>query len=276
MGSKHAKDIKNSPTSPPIYLLDFVETADSVRRISQQKVIDLPVAKDLIRLCNKITVLEPNTKNPIPNSNIQEEDFECENKLTKIQSMNDPHLSESCLVNGNNIQSFTCRLLENNVNFNSGFWFIDIIIDPSNGKVTVCHRRKERVTGQFFDFTPHSASLPSIPTSQMASKSKQFSSSTSSLYKPSMPDMIRKLYTFEWKLYFELCPHNLNKIESVKMELVGQLDFSDSEIKFSDEEQEKIEQTFVNTAHGFDIKYDKEFEKLLAIYKKKEKKAKKK
>ena len=256
--------------------------------------------------------------------------------------MNDPHLSESCLVNGNNIQSFTCRLLENNVNFSnyqtletflinyfgeaspvltilkfcnqsiiapgvialkrqlgqlfrykgkynqkfnlyinmmikdSGFWFIDIIIDPSNGKVTVCHRRKERVTGQFFDFTPHSASLPSIPTSQMASKSKQFSSSTSSLYKPSMPDMIRKLYTFEWKLYFELCPHNLNKIESVKMELVGQLDFSDSEIKFSDEEQEKIEQTFVNTAHGFDIKYDKEFEKLLAIYKKKEKKAKKK
>ncbi|KAF0978991.1 hypothetical protein FDP41_002061 [Naegleria fowleri] len=362
MGTKQTKEAKKtSPlTIDTSSQVDGVHVGESVRNIFQQKLCDLPVAKDLLRLCNKISIFEVNTFSTdqmfsypnidelqllnyrIKDLNKEDDDIEngeddikFENKFTRvihsiltvlvqeIESINENRNEQchTCCTNGNHIASLSCHMFEKEVNLNnfqsleqfmlnyfgeespvvtvlklcnqsiiapavialkkqlgqlfrykdSGYWFIDILINK-NGGVTVCHRRKERVTSHAFDHTSHSQSYPSLPSASQPVSLKKSSVSTTALPKPKndISSLTRKLYTFEWRLYINLSPSTLTQLDSIRLELVDHLDFSDSEILYSEEERENIERIFFEHANGFFLKFDRDFEQKVLDRKRKQ------
>jgi len=85
---------------------------------------------------------------------------------------------------------------------------------------------------------------------------------------PKKAEPMRKMYTFEWRLYFDLTPYTLKGLDRLRVELVDKLDFSDSEVVFSESEQLQIEQKFRESVKSVDIRYDDEFQKAVKKRKK--------
>lgn len=134
-------------------IYDIIQLIDTFR-----KLCDLPVAKDLLRLCNKISIFEVNTFSTdqmfsypnidelqllnyrIKDLNKEDDDIEngeddikFENKFTRvihsiltvlvqeIESINENRNEQchTCCTNGNHIASLSCHMFEKEVNLNN-------------------------------------------------------------------------------------------------------------------------------------------------------------